>query len=137
MTSATTSATWKEYWGALQVGECVEQGNMQLFGLRHGMRPAIDYLTLERALKVGKGEEFRVDEVSVGGSVTDLKVHNGLDSPEPHGLYDDPGRQEERHHHPGGLRRAGALEPQAGGEIRAVGSVRPLEPALRQAGFPR
>jgi hypothetical protein len=72
---------WKEYWSSLQVGECVEQGNMQLFGLRHKMRPAIDYLTLERALKVGKGEEFRVDEVSVGGSVTDLKVHNGLDSP--------------------------------------------------------
>lgn len=81
MTSATTSARWKEYWSSLQVGECVEQGNMQLFGLSHGMRPAIDYLTLDRALKVGNGKEFRVEEVSVGGSVTDLKVHNGLDSP--------------------------------------------------------
>jgi hypothetical protein len=54
---------------------------MQVFGLRHELRPAIDYLTLERALKVGKGKEFRVEEVSEGGSVTELKLLNGLDSP--------------------------------------------------------
>ena len=71
---------WKEYWSSLQVGECVVQGNMQVFGLRHEMRPAIDYLILERALKVGKGKDLRVEEVSEGGSVTELKVHNGLDS---------------------------------------------------------
>jgi hypothetical protein len=74
-------AIWNAIWSAMQAGESVRRGNMQLFGLRHRMLPAIDYLTLERAFQAGNGMAFRVDEVSEGGSVTQLKVHNGLNSP--------------------------------------------------------
>ncbi len=57
-----TSTTWNNYWSELKVGECVERGNMQLFGLHHTLRPAIDYLTLEQAMQAGKGKEFKVEQ---------------------------------------------------------------------------
>ena len=40
------NATWNEYWSALRIGECVQQGNMQVFALRHALKPALDYLTI-------------------------------------------------------------------------------------------
>lgn len=72
---------WNEYWSSLRIGECVQQGNMQVFALRHALKPALDYLTLEQALKVGGGKKLRIEEVSSAGSVNDLKVVNELDSP--------------------------------------------------------
>ena len=75
------NTTWNEYWSALRIGECVQQGNMQVFALRHALKPALDYLTLEQALKVGGGRKLRIEEVSSEGSVNDLKVVNELNSP--------------------------------------------------------
>ena len=76
-----TNTAWEEYWSGLQVGESCQQGNMQVFALRHQMPPALDYLTLERALKAEDGKHFSVEEVSPEGSVTELKVINRLKSP--------------------------------------------------------
>ena len=75
------NTTWNEYWNSLQVGESVTEGNMQVFSLHHKMRPSLDYLTLERALKEEGGKGVSVEEVSSAGSVTELKVLNRLKSP--------------------------------------------------------
>ena len=76
-----STSTWNQFWSALQVGEGIQQGNMQVFPLTHKLPPAVDYLTLERALEIGRGHKFRVEEVSSAGSVTTLKVVNRLESP--------------------------------------------------------
>jgi hypothetical protein len=74
-----TSQHWKEFWTGLEIGDGVEQGILTIFPLFHQFRAGLDYLTLEEAVRSNGGRKFHVEEVSTGGSVTDLRVVNGLD----------------------------------------------------------
>jgi ARG and Rhodanese-Phosphatase-superfamily-associated Protein domain len=61
----------------LEVGEAVEAGGLQVFALRWNTGEGPNYLTLDEGLALG---QLEVTEVSEGGSVPTLTVHNRADS---------------------------------------------------------
>ena len=61
---------------AVEVGEPVEAGGLQVFALRWDAGAGADYLTLDEALAAGLLE---VTELGEGGSVPTLKVSNKAD----------------------------------------------------------
>lgn len=72
---------WKEFWSGLEVGGGIRKGSMEIFPLFHTAAVDFDYLTLEEAIASEGGNGFRVEEVSEGGDVNNLRVVNGLDRP--------------------------------------------------------
>ena len=62
---------------AVEVGEAVEVEGLQVFALRWDTGAGVDYLTLDESLASGTLE---VTELSEGGSVPTLKVHNKGDT---------------------------------------------------------
>ena len=62
----------------IQVGTEATFGNMTMFPLLDGRSGSADYLTLDDALARGL---VQITEVSVGGSVPDLKLKNDSDEP--------------------------------------------------------
>ncbi len=79
--SVMSSATWKEFWSSIDVGEGIEQGGIKIFPLYHSLRSDLDYQILWEATQATGGSKLRIEEVSPGGSVTDVKVVNEIDSP--------------------------------------------------------
>src|SRR5881409_924333 len=76
-----SSATWKEFWNSIDVGEGIEQGGIKIFPLYHSLRSGLDYQILWEATEAPGESKLRIDEVSPGGSVTNVKVVNEIDSP--------------------------------------------------------
>src|SRR5436190_16565128 len=67
------SQSIREWLQNVRVAEPVEAGGLQVFGLYWEAPTGVDYRTLDEAVAAGTLE---VSEVTDGGSVPQLKVHN-------------------------------------------------------------